>query len=62
MIIDELMKKSLAFDYVPGRYHYSIQNMQPCVAKAINSNKFIETIMNQKKHLKSDFEFSYYLQ
>ena len=54
--------QSLVFDYVPGRYHYSIPNMQPCNAKSINSNKLIETIMNQKKHLKSDFKFSYYLQ
>lgn len=61
LILDELMKKSLVFDYVPGRSH-SLPNVQPCIAKAIDANKLIEWITHQKKRLKADFEFSSYLE
>ena len=35
LIINELMKKSLVFDFAPGRSHYSFPNMQPCIAKLL---------------------------
>ena len=43
LIIEELLRKSHVFDYVPGRTHYSFSHVHPCIVKTMvnkgNSSK-----------------------
>jgi hypothetical protein len=61
LIIEELINKSRVFEYIPGRSHRSFSNIEPCIAKAINSGKLLKWINDQKNKLNNDIEFLKYL-
>ena len=61
LIIEELLNKSNVFEYVPGRSHHSHSSIQPCISKTVDAKKLISWIHNQKVKLKSDFQFTSFL-
>ena len=61
LIIEELLNKSNVFEYVPGRSHCSHSSIQPCISKTADAKKLLTWIHNQKVKLKSDFQFTSFL-
>ena len=56
-IIEELTSTSRVFDYVPGRHHYSFQQIKPHISQDVNATAMFSWLRNHKKKIVEGHEF-----
>ena len=55
LIIDEL-QKSQVFDYIPGRYHKTFQNIKPHISAHIDTDKLFSWIQGHQKKISNSMK------
>ena len=56
LVVDEL-QKSKVFDYIPGRYHKTFQNIKPHISAHVDTDKLFSWIQGHQKKISNSETF-----